>query len=435
MSWIRGLWQTYPTGCAVALLACSSLALMVLPASIGSVYTAFSFIFFLFSLFLLSLPVIAKSIQWSVGILSLLFIVPWIGLHHLDYLDVMTQVGLFATLAMGLNLVVGMVGLLDLGFIAFFAVGAYTWGILGSTQLASIWTGYTGWPAWAFFPALPLGALLAGGMGVLLGLPVLRVKGDYLALVTLGFGEVIRVLLNNLDKPLNLTGGPSGIASIAQPFAFLAEQLARWTGIESYRWQALCYYFLVCLIVLASIWMLNRLVHSPIGWAWEAIREDEMAAQAMGIPRIKMKLLAFAMGASIAGAMGVVFAAKQMFISPDSFDFNQSISILAMVVLGGCGSIRGAVVGAAVMVVLNMQVLKGMGALLSSLKAAGTTIGGWSFSQWPAELEPAKYERLLFGVLIWVMMIYRPEGLLPPHRPTYPRQKNAHREAESRYVA
>ncbi|MES2206120.1 MAG: branched-chain amino acid ABC transporter permease [Pseudomonadota bacterium] len=359
------------------------------------------------------------------GVVSVIFgVLPWIGLSRLDYLDVATQIALFATLAMGLNLVVGMVGLLDLGFIAFFAVGAYTWAILGSSQLSEIWIGFAGLPGWSFFLVLPCAAALAGGVGVLLGLPVLRVKGDYLALVTLGFGEVIRVLLNNLDKPINLTGGPRGIPSIHQPFAELATTVAQWSGIENYRLQALAYYLLTVLIAFAAAWVFNRISRSPIGWAWEAIREDEIAAQAMGIPRIRMKLLAFALGASVSGMMGVVFAAKQTFISPDSFDFNQSIGILAMVVLGGVGSLRGVVLGAAVMVILNVQVLKGFSSTLAALKASGASFMGSSFTNWPPELEPSKYERLLFGLLVWWMMIYRPEGLLPAKRPIFIRDDN-----------
>lgn len=352
------------------------------------------------------------------GVMILTCVFPYMGLLRLDYLDVLIQMAMFATLAMGLNLVVGMVGLLDLGFIAFFAVGAYVWGILGSAQLAEIWTGFSGLPLWSFALLVPGAALLAAGAGVMLGLPVLRVKGDYLALVTLGFGEVVRVFLNNLDKPINLTGGPRGIPSIKQPFSQWAEFFA-WSGIESYRLQALFYYFLVVLIALSVAWLFQRLMRSPLGWAWEAIREDEIAAQAMGIPRVKMKLMAFAIGAAVAGAMGAVFAAKQTFISPDSFDFNQSIAILAMVVLGGAGSFRGVILGAMVMVVLNVQVLKGLSQWLGALKASGITIWGWSFAHWPSQLEPAKYERLVFGVLIWWMMIYRPQGLVPAFRSSY----------------
>jgi branched-chain amino acid transport system permease protein len=244
------------------------------------------------------------------------------------------------------------------------------------------------------------------------------VKGDYLALVTLGFGEVVRVFLNNLDKPINLTGGPRGIPSIKQPFASLIDSLV-WTHIEPYRLQALFYYFLVLALAVGAIWFFQRLMRSPLGWAWEAIREDEMAAQAMGIPRVRMKLTAFALGAGVAGAMGVVFAAKQTFISPDSFDFNQSIGILAMVVLGGVGSLRGVILGAMVMVVLNVQVLKGLSGLLGVLKTSGVTVFGWSFTHWPSQLEPAKYERLVFGLLIWWMMLYRPQGLLPATRAPY----------------
>ena len=213
---------------------------------------------------------------------------------------------------------------------------------------------------------------VAAGAGILLGLPVLRLHGDYLALVTLGFGEVIRVLANNLDKPINFTNGPKGITPIARPPIFFAP-LLRAIGIEPDPnvIYPLYLYALVLLIVGVTVLVNRRLEDSHIGRAWEAIREDQTAAQAMGVPLVRMKLLAFACGASFAGAVGVLFSAKQIFINPESFTFMESIGVLAMIILGGMGSIPGAILGATVVTVLNLQVLKGLSLWLNELRNAG----------------------------------------------------------------
>ena len=234
-------------------------------------------------------------------------------------------------------------------------------------------------------------------------LPVLRIRGDYLAVVTLGFGEVIRVLANNLDKPINFTNGPRGITPITRPAMF---------GLAYGEY----FYFLVLLIVGIVILVNRRLEDSHIGRAWEAIREDELAAQAMGVPLVRMKLLAFACGASFAGAMGAVFSAKQVFINPESFTFLESIGVLSMVILGGMGSIPGAILGASVVTVLNLQVLKGLSLWLNELRNAGTVILGYNLANLPTQLEPAKYERMVFGVILILMMIFRPQGILPTRR-------------------
>ncbi|KAB2840824.1 MAG: branched-chain amino acid ABC transporter permease, partial [Burkholderiales bacterium] len=331
------------------------------------------------------------------------------------YLDVVTQVGIFAALALGLNVVVGFAGLLDLGFVAFFAVGAYTWAIFGSGQANQFTSGGFPLPADLFFVFLFLGVIVAALAGVLLGLPVLRLRGDYLAIVTLGFGEVIRVLANNLDKPVNLTNGPQGITSIGQPLAWLADLAAK-TGIDAFRWQAMIYYLLVLAIITVAIFYTRRLDDSKIGRAWVAIREDEIAAQAMGVPLVRTKLIAFATGASFAGAMGVVFASKQTFVSPESFDFNQSVGILAMVVLGGLGSIRGVILGASIVTILNLQVLKAVSGWINGLRASGVEVLGFSLANLPTQFEPSKYERLIFGLILIAMMLYRPQGLVPAQR-------------------
>jgi branched-chain amino acid transport system permease protein len=336
--------------------------------------------------------------------LALLVLMPGIGAVNGYYLEVATQVGIFAALALGLNIVVGLAGLLDLGYVAFFAVGAYSWAIFGSPHANLIFGGgFPLAPGW-FYAFLFVGLAVAALMGVLLGLPVLRLRGDYLAIVTLGFGEVIRVLANNLDKPINLTNGPKGITPIGRP--------PLPPGIPYNE----AFYFLVLLIVVVVIVVNRRLEDSHIGRAWEAMREDEMAAQAMGVPLVRAKLLAFACGASFAGVMGVVFSAKQIFINPESFTFLESIGVLAMVILGGMGSIPGAVVGATVVTVLNLQVLKGFSLWLNELKNAGVTVLGYNLADLPTQLEPAKYERMVFGIILVLMMIFRPQGIFPARR-------------------
>jgi branched-chain amino acid transport system permease protein len=384
---------------AVAAVALSVTLVAVFPRSI-LVFLAFQGSM----LFVYAAPRIAGWLRWGLLGLSLVVLMPMIGSVNGYYLEVATQVGIFAALALGLNIVVGLAGLLDLGYVAFFAVGAYSWAIFGSPHANLIFGGgFPLAPGW-FYVFLFVGLGVAALTGVLLGLPVLRLRGDYLAIVTLGFGEVIRVLANNLDKPVNLTNGPKGITPIGRPpLPF---------GIPYSE----AFYFLVLLIVVVVIVVNRRLEDSHIGRAWEAIREDELAAQAMGVPLVRAKLLAFACGASFAGVMGVVFSAKQIFINPESFTFLESIGVLAMVILGGMGSIPGAVVGATVVTVLNLQVLKGFSLWLNELKNAGVTVLGYSLANLPTQLEPAKYERMVFGMILVVMMIFRPQGIFPARR-------------------
>jgi branched-chain amino acid transport system permease protein len=335
-------------------------------------------------------------------------------------------VGIFVALALGLNIVVGLAGLLDLGYVAFFAVGAYSWAIFGSPHANSIFGGGA-FPlaGWWFFVFLLVGVAVAAGAGILLGLPVLRLHGDYLAIVTLGFGEVIRVLANNLDKPINITNGPKGITPISRPPIFF-DPVLRALGIEAGPnvVYPLYLYFLVLIIVGVTVLVNRRLEDSHVGRAWEAIREDQTAAQAMGVPLVRMKLLAFACGASFAGAVGVLFSAKQVFINPESFTFMESIGVLAMIILGGMGSIPGAILGATVVTVLNLQVLKGLSLWLNELRNAGIEIFGYNLANLPTQLEPAKYERMIFGLILVLMMIFRPQGILPARR--------RHRELEER---
>ena len=382
---------------AIAAVAVSSTAVAAFPRSVLAFLAFQGAVLFVY---------LARVSRWlRVGLLglALLVLMPLIGAYNGYYLEVATQVGIFVALALGLNIVVGLAGLLDLGYVAFFAVGAYAWAIPGSPQGNEIFGGGFPLPPSMFYLFLVVGLLVAAGAGILLGLPVLRLHGDYLAIVTLGFGEVIRVLANNLDKPINFTNGPKGITPIGRPPAF---------GLPYGEY----FYFLVLLIVAVVILVNRRLEDSHIGRAWEAIREDEVAAQAMGVPLVRAKLLAFACGASFAGVMGVVFSAKQLFINPESFTFLESIGVLSMVILGGMGSIPGAVLGAMAVTVLNLQVLKGFSLWLNELKNAGVTILGFNLADLPTQFEPAKYERMIFGIILVLMMIFGPQGILPARR-------------------
>ena len=419
MSW-RGalaavLNQPLPAAVTVmVVIALSSYSVAHFPRSI------LAFMLFQASILLLYF---ARMPGWLKGVLTagtLGILMPVLGSINGYYLEIVTQVGIFVALALGLNIVVGLAGLLDLGYVAFYAVGAYTWAIFGSPQankfISEAAFRFPVAPEWFFL--FLLGGVFTGAMtGILLGLPVLRLRGDYLAVVTLGFGEVIRVLANNLDKPINFTNGPKGITPIQRPPLFF-EPLLRALGIDAppAALYPLYFYFLVLLIVGVVILVSRRLENSHIGRAWEAIREDEVAAQAMGVPLVRLKLLAFACGASFAGIMGVIFSAKQIFINPESFTFLESIGVLAMVILGGMGSIPGAILGATVVTVLNLQVLKGLSLWLNELRNAGVTILGYNLADLPTQLEPAKYERMVFGIILVLMVILRPQGIIPSRR-------------------
>ncbi|MBM4299802.1 MAG: branched-chain amino acid ABC transporter permease, partial [Deltaproteobacteria bacterium] len=351
----------------------------------------------------------------------LLLLLPALGTVNAYYLEIAVQIGIFVALALGLNIVVGFVGLLNLGFVAFFAIGAYLWAIFGSPHANQFIPGglFPLSPNWFFF-FLILSIAVGALTGVVLGLPVLRLRGDYLAIVTLGFAEVVRALVNNLDKPINLTNGPRGITPIAKPPLFF-KPLLELFGMEiaDAKLYPLYFYFLVLLIVFVIIMVTQRLENSRVGRAWKAIREDEIAAVAMGVPVVRMKLLGFAVGASFASAVGVLFAAKQVFINPESFTFMESIGVLAMVILGGMGSIPGAILGATGVTILNLQLLKGLSLWLNGLRQSGTVLslplfGDFALANLPAQFEPAKYERMVFGLILILMMIFRPQGILPP---------------------
>ena len=375
------------------------------------------------SLLLLYYMPVAARVKIFLGALVLLVLVPFLGSVNGYYLEVAIQIGIYVALALGLNIVVGFVGLLNLGFVAFYAIGAYLWAVFGSPQAnAFIAGGLFPLSANWFFVFLLLSIVVGALTGVLLGLPVLRVRGDYLAVVTLGFAEVVRALVNNLDKPINLTNGPRGISPISKPPLFF-QPVLEFLGLQIpvAKLYPMYFYFLILLMVFVIILVTRRLENSRVGRAWKAIREDEIAASAMGVPVVRMKLLGFAVGASFACAVGVLFAAKQVFINPESFTFMESIGVLAMVILGGMGSIPGAVLGATGVTILNLQLLKGLSLWLNGLRQSGAElviplVGSYPLSQLPAQFEPAKYERMVFGLILILMMIFRPQGILPPRQ-------------------
>ncbi len=334
-----------------------------------------------------------KWLRIGGGALIVLAVWPIAGLDNTALTFLMIQVFINIALALGLNLVVGFAGLLDLGYVAFFAGGAYVYAIFGSRQAGRFMEGDFPLGAWWFWAAIPVCIAVAAALGIALGLPVLRLRGDYLAIVTLGFGEIINVLAKNLDTPVNITNGAKGISGIAYPKLF---------GLELNNNTS--FYFLGLVIVLITTLVVFRLERSRIGRAWAAMREDDIAARAMGVPLIKMKLLAFATGASFAGAMGMLYAVKQQFINPDSFTLMQSVEILAMVILGGLGSIRGTIIGAVGLTVVKLQVLNDFGDVMGRLKL-------------PPALNLVQYQPLIFGLVLILMMIYRQEGLVPAQRP------------------
>lgn len=281
--------------------------------------------------------------------------------------NVMTTALMYVVLGLGLNIVVGMAGLLDLGFVAFYAVGAYSYSLLHLHYGLGFWA------------VLPVGGLLAACFGILLGFPVLRLRGDYLAIVTLGFGEIIRLILENWGE---FSRGPSGISNISRPGFF---------GMELSLEQSIVYtYYLMIVFVVITIFIVNRLQDSRLGRAWIALREDEIACQAMGIDKRKTKLVAFSLGAFWAGIMGVMFAAKTTFVNPSSFTFLESAIILAIVVLGGMGSIVGVIFGALILILMP-EYLRAL----------------------------SEYRMLAFGGILVCMMVFRPQGLISSIRRTY----------------
>jgi branched-chain amino acid transport system permease protein len=323
---------------------------------------------------------------------------------------------LYVMLALGLNIVVGYAGLLDLGYVAFYAIGAYMFGLLASPHLtenfpwiAAMFPNGLHLPLWVVIPA---GAVLAGIFGILLGTPTLKLRGDYLAIVTLGFGEIIRVFLNNLDHPVNVTNGPKGIGRI-DPIHFFNQNLGKPAELFGFQIASVTlYYYLFLALVVGSVIICHRLELSRIGRAWMAIREDEIAAKAMGINTRNLKLLAFGMGATFGGVAGSMFAAFQQFISPESFSLTESVMIVAMVVLGGIGYLPGVILGAVLLSALP-EVLRYVASPLQAMT------GG--------RLDASILRQLLIALAMISVMLLRPRGLwtAPEHGKSLPAKQSA----------
>jgi branched-chain amino acid transport system permease protein len=354
-----------------------------------------------------------QRLAWTLGILVLIGYPVVDAMANLRLLNAVTDAAVFVILALGLNIVVGYAGLLDLGYAAFFAIGAYTTGVLT-------------WPPhgleldfwWAMWLSVPVAALF----GVLIGAPTLRVRGDYLAIITLAFGEIVPIAFRNmwqitlsvgdwtLVRNFNLTNGPQGLNPVGRPRLFGYE-----FGFDPLPW-----YFLVLAVGAVVIFAKSRLEHSRLGRAWMAVREDEVAADCMGVDPVKTKLLAFALGASFSGLAGAVYAAKLQAIFPELFKFQVSIMLLCIVILGGMGNLKGVILGGMcilffdrVVLAQSTQLVRGFGALVGSqmLMRADLSLWRWFF----------------FGLTLIVVMILRPEGLLPSAQ----RAAELHTEEES----
>jgi len=341
-----------------------------------------------------ALPVLpaspARGNKWIIA-LAIAAAVIWPFFGGRSSVDIATLVLIYVMLALGLNIVVGFAGLLDLGFVGFYAVGAYTYALLYH------------WAGWGFWEALPLAGAMSALFGFVLGFPVLRLRGDYLAIVTLGFGEIIRLLLINLNQ---FTGGPDGISGVPKPTVFGMEMARRSSqeGVSTFHeilgWtfnnqhMVVYLYLMALLLALITLGVSTRLIRMPVGRAWEALREDEIACRSLGLNPTRIKLSAFTLGAMFAGFGGAFFAARQGLVNPESFTFIESALILAIVVLGGMGSQVGVILAAIILTVLP-----------------------------ELAREFAEYRMLLFGLVMVLMMMWRPQGLLPMKRP--------HRELKS----
>ncbi|RQR57481.1 ABC transporter ATP-binding protein [Burkholderia sp. Bp9002] len=366
----------------------------------------------------------AKTV--TIGILTAAFVIAApiiIGAAGGNYwVRVLDFAMLYVMLALGLNVVVGFAGLLDLGYIAFYAVGAYTAALLSSPHLATQfeWIAQLA-PGGLHVPFLiivPIAMAIAAIFGILLGAPTLRLRGDYLAIVTLGFGEIVRIFMNNLDRPVNITNGPKGITGIdpVQVAGFNLSQTHSLFGIQLPS--VYMYYYLFVLCALLVIWTCTRLQHSRIGRAWAAIREDEIAAKAMGINTRNVKLLAFAMGASFGGLSGAMFGSFQGFVSPESFTFWESIVVLACVVLGGMGHIPGVILGAVLLAIFPEF-------LRSTMSPLQHAIFGHDI------VDTEVIRQALYGLAMVIIMLYRSEGLWPAPKHEDKIAKLAKRSAKS----
>ena len=347
-----------------------------------------------------------KAIAGMVLVAALVILAPMIvGAAGGNYwVRVLDFAMLYVMLALGLNIVVGFAGLLDLGYIAFYAIGAYLAALLSSPHLttqfawiAALFPNGLHTPIWVI---APIAMAVAATFGIILGAPTLRLRGDYLAIVTLGFGEIVRIFMNNLDRPVNITNGPQGIIGVS-PAKFGGFDLSQTHSLFGLQFPAVYqYYYLFVLCALLVIFVCTRLQHSRIGRAWGAIREDEIAAKAMGINTRNIKLLAFAMGASFGGLSGAMFGAFQGFVSPESFTFWESVVVLACVVLGGMGHIPGVILGAILLSIFPEFLRSTMGPLQDML--FGHSI-----------IDTEVVRQLVYGLAMIVIMLYRSEGLWP----------------------
>ncbi len=342
------------------------------------------------------------KLNWILGGIALLVLPLLLQYFGNAWVRIADLALLYVLLALGLNIVVGYAGLLDLGYVAFYAVGAYLFALMASPHLADNFAAFA-----AMFPnglhtslwlVIPLAALVAAIFGAVLGAPTLKLRGDYLAIVTLGFGEIIRIFLNNLDHPVNLTNGPKGMGQIDSVKIFGLDLGKR---LELFGFDinsVTLYYYLFLVLVVVSVVICYRLQDSRIGRAWMAIREDEIAAKAMGINTRNMKLLAFGMGASFGGVSGAMFGAFQGFVSPESFSLMESVMIVAMVVLGGIGHIPGVILGAV---------------LLSALPEVLRYVAGPLQAMTDGRIDSAILRQLLIALAMIIIMLLRPRGLWP----------------------
>ena len=342
------------------------------------------------------------KLNWILGGIALLVLPLILQYFGNAWVRIADLALLYVMLALGLNIVVGYAGLLDLGYVAFYAVGAYLFALMASPHLADNFAAFA-----AMFPnglhtslwlVIPLAALVAAIFGAVLGAPTLKLRGDYLAIVTLGFGEIIRIFLNNLDHPVNLTNGPKGMGQIDSVKIFGLDLGKR---LELFGFDinsVTLYYYLFLVLVVVSVIICYRLQDSRIGRAWMAIREDEIAAKAMGINTRNLKLLAFGMGASFGGVSGAMFGAFQGFVSPESFSLMESVMIVAMVVLGGIGHIPGVILGAV---------------LLSALPEVLRYVAGPLQAMTDGRLDSAILRQLLIALAMIIIMLMRPRGLWP----------------------
>jgi len=343
-----------------------------------------------------------KYVVYVVGAIILLILPLILQQGGNAWVRILDAALLYVLLALGLNIVVGYAGLLDLGYVAFYALGAYMFGLLASPHLTDAFPAIAATfpnglhlPLWVVIPAA---AALAGLFGILLGAPTLKLRGDYLAIVTLGFGEIIRVFLNNLDHPVNITNGPKGLNQI-DSLHFWGLNLGKPLNLFGFEIASVSlYYYLFLALVLVSIVICHRLELSRIGRAWMAIREDEIAAKAMGINTRNLKLLAFGMGATFGGVSGSMFAAFQGFVSPESFSLMESVMIVAMVVLGGIGHLPGVILGAV---------------LLSALPEVLRYVAGPLQAMTGGRLDAAILRQLLIALAMITVMLWRPRGLWP----------------------